>query len=280
MPSSLAADGLRHPDRPYWIIIPARNEAPTIGDLVSRIVGQGGFDVVVVDDASTDGTAALALQAGATVLRLAAHAGAWCAVQTGFRHALARGALAAVTFDADGQHHPETVFPVLAGVIGSGWDVAIGSCPQRAGALKKTAWAILRGLAGSPVDDITSGLRAYNRRAMEVLLTPAATRLDYQDVGVLLLLAGAGLQVGEVPVPMSQRAYGRSRQFPSLGVIGAHMVKSSLLCLAHGRLDLASRLSLTLPASGPDRRKAMLQHLALKAPVQPVPGSAGQGLGA
>lgn len=270
-PESLSLPPGPHVVPGFCVVMPARNEAPTIGALVRRIVAAYGCEVVVVDDASSDATAAHALEAGATVLRLAEHGGAWCAAQTGFRHVLARGCGLAVTMDADGQHRPETITQVLEKVRGGRWDVAIGSCPDRAGPLKKTAWAMLRGMAGCPVADITSGLRAYNRRAMEALLTPDALCLDYQDIGVLLLLSAAGLSVCEVRVPMSRRGHGRSRQFPTLASIGAHFFSSSRVCLALGPLRLARLLpGEARTGSGQGGRRLRLQRMALCAPGKPV----------
>ena len=84
-------------------VVPAFNESGAIGRVVGEIgAARPGIDVVVVDDASTDDTAAVAEAAGATVLRLAFNVGIGGAVQTGFRYALEEGYERAVRLDGDG----------------------------------------------------------------------------------------------------------------------------------------------------------------------------------
>jgi glycosyltransferase involved in cell wall biosynthesis len=215
-------------------VVPAHDEERTVGAVVRDIRKRFSCEVVVVDDASRDATAGEALAAGASVLPLPVRSGAWCAVQAGFRYALARGARLAVTLDADGQHLPETVGPLLEEMRRGRADVVIGGCPSRGGPLRRAALAILRRLGRLGVGDLTSGLRVYNARAMAALLAPRAVRLDYQDIGVLLLLRRAGLAVAEVTVPMRPRAHGRSRIFRSPDRMLAYLWHSALLCVRAG----------------------------------------------
>jgi hypothetical protein len=219
----------------FFVVIPARNEAATVGDMVRQIRSLHQCRVIVVDDASTDGTPEVAAQAGAEVLLLPRRVGAWSAVRSGFEIVLREGGELAVSFDADGQHLPSTIGPLVACLGERRLDVAVGSCPARAGLLKRFAWMVLRTLSGCPIHDITSGLRAYNARAMRVLLEPDAADLEYQDVGVLLKLLDRGMRAGEMPAPMAIRLHGRSRTFPNLASIAAHFVKSCLHCLARRR---------------------------------------------
>jgi hypothetical protein len=74
---------------------------------------------------------------------------------------------------------------------------------------------------------------------MEVMASPEATLLDYQDLGALLLASRAGLRIVEVPVSMSPRAAGRSRVFSSWFVVARYMAVTTLLCLS--RWDVPSR---------------------------------------
>jgi len=215
-------------------IIPARNEEKTVCEVVQRTSSSLGLHVVVVDDQSEDGTRVQAAQAGATVLPLRLHLGAWGAIQTGFRYALRHGFHKAVTLDADGQHLPDMVPALLEAMRVEDYDVVIGSCPERASMMRKIAWQFFRSIAGFSLQDITSGFRVYNRRAMSVLLQPKASLLDYQDVGVLLLLREYGLKIGEVPVPMAQRKDGHSRVFATWFLVFEYMLKSSILCTSKG----------------------------------------------
>jgi hypothetical protein len=111
-------------------------------------------------------------------------------------------------------------------------DVVIGACTERGSYARRFAWTYFRKLTGLRIEDLTSGFRAYNYAAMTVLASPEATLLDYQDVGVLLLLRHARLQIKEIPVPMRNRDHGGSRVFPSWFIVGKYMLQTSILCLA------------------------------------------------
>ncbi|MEO7063532.1 MAG: glycosyltransferase family 2 protein, partial [Dokdonella sp.] len=87
--------------------------------------------------------------------------------------------------------------------------------------------------------DFTSGLRLYDARAVDILAGPAASLLDYQDVGVLMLLAKNGLTIEETPTPMLARREGHSRVFASWPVVALYMMHTTVLCLA--QLDSGRR---------------------------------------
>ncbi|MFD2112462.1 glycosyltransferase family 2 protein [Thiorhodococcus fuscus] len=220
------------------VLIPAHNEAATVGAVVKEVRRRYDLPVVVIDDCSTDATIAEASAAGAIVLPLPLQLGAWGAIQTGLRYALRTNSPFAVTLDADGQHEPAALAAVLEPVLTQKADVVIGAFPERASALRRVAWSYFRGLTGIRLEDITSGFRAYNRAAMTVLASPVASLLDYQDVGVLLILRRRGLRALEVAVPMKPRTQGVSRVFNSWWTVGKYMLQTSLLCIArvgHGR---------------------------------------------
>lgn len=223
------------------IVIPARNEAVTIGAVVRMVRQAGPFTILVVNDCSTDRTAALATEAGAVMLSPVLPLGAWGAIQTGLRYAEKRGFDCVVTLDADGQHESRFVSDLLEKIRSGEADVVIGAYPERGSPARRLAWAFFRKLTGFEFADLTSGFRAYNRRAIELLSEEEATLLDYQDVGVLLLLRNAGLRVCEVPVSMQLRAYGISRVFSSWWVVFRYLLQTGVLCLAHwGRRKRAS----------------------------------------
>lgn len=227
----------RDPDR-LVVLIPAHNEAATVGAIVHSVRRQWGYPVVVIDDCSTDDTAARARAAGAVVLPLALQLGAWGAIQTGLRYAQRFGYRLAVTLDADGQHEPDSIGDLLGPIQAGQANVVIGAFPSRASPARRLAWRYFRWLTGLAIEDMTSGLRAYDARAIRLLASSEATLLDYQDVGVLLLLRSYGLRVMEVPVPMQPRLQGISRVFNSWWTVGSYMLKTTLLCIArvgHGR---------------------------------------------
>jgi glycosyltransferase involved in cell wall biosynthesis len=185
--------------------------------------------VFVIDDASTDDTAAVAEAAGATVLSLAAQLGAWGATQTGLRFALRQGFEFAITMDADGQHEASYIAALLAAVEGGAADVSIGAFTDRGSRARRIAWTLLRKSSGLTIDDVTSGFRAYNRRSIAVLADWRATLLDYQDIGVLLLLKSRGIRIVDVPVSMRARTDGPSRVFHSWFTVAYYMCSTLLL---------------------------------------------------
>jgi glycosyltransferase involved in cell wall biosynthesis len=213
------------------VVIPALDEAASIADVVARVRALGNADIVVVDDGSKDDTARLAAAAGAVVLQPPLRQGAWGAMQTGIRHAVREGYAGVVTMDADGQHEPDELATLLRAAE-KGADVVIGACPARGSFMRRLAWRYFRFLTGFAFEDLTSGYRYYNRKACYLLAGGEATLLDYQDVGVLLLLHRAGLRVREVPVSMNPRQYGASRIFYSWWSVARYMAETTLLCLA------------------------------------------------
>ncbi|WP_246585347.1 glycosyltransferase family 2 protein [Thiorhodospira sibirica] len=223
MPSSLPAD--------LAIIIPAYNEQEAVAEVVRAACGLSQR-VIVVDDGSQDATATVAREAGAIVLSLTLQLGAWGATQTGIRYALAQGCAYVVTLDADGQHEPAFVPNLLKPMLTGQADVVIGACPARVSPLRRLAWRYFKLLTGLAIEDLTSGFRAYNHKAMQLLASKEASLLDYQDVGVLMLLRRRRLRIEEVPVTMWPRLKGASRVFPSWWVVLKYMLESSVLCIA------------------------------------------------
>ena len=220
-------------------MIPARDEVVTVGAVVAGVREALGCRVLVVDDASTDGTAAAARAAGAEVLMLPIGLGAWGASQAGIRFAVRNGYPSVLSLDADGQH-PASSLPLLFEAHRrSAANVVIGTCIERLSLPKRIAWRYLRLLTGLGLQDFTSGLRLYDGAAIEALASPEASLLDFQDVGVLMLLAGKGLRIAETPTPMRERAVGHSRVFASWAVVGRYLFHTTILCIS--RLDPGSR---------------------------------------
>ena len=216
------------------IVIPARNEAATIGPLLNALKDAGYRDILVVDDRSDDGTGDIARAAGAKVLRPALGMGAWGGMQTGIRYGLRRGFERVVTMDADGQHEVSELSALLQASAEA--DVVIGAFPERASRARRIAWGWFRGLTGLPLTDLTSGFRCYREPALKVLASSEATLFEYQDVGTLLLLRSAGLRIVEVPVKMKARVDGISRIFNSWLSVVRYMAVTTLLCLARWRV--------------------------------------------
>jgi hypothetical protein len=94
------------------------------------------------------------------------------------------------------------------------------------------AWAYFRALTGLGVTDFTSGLRVYSERAIRVLASRDASLLDYQDIGVLMLLRQKGLVLHEAATEMSPRRNGASRVFSSWFTVARYMIATTVLCVA------------------------------------------------
>jgi glycosyltransferase involved in cell wall biosynthesis len=195
-------------------VIPALNASATIGPVVARTLRH--LDrVIVVDDGSTDDTAARAAAAGAEVLRHAANRGKGAALRTAFEHLCRERGPAGradspvpegvVTLDADGQHDPDDI-PVLAQLFRSDRPaIIVGSRdrhfaemwgPRRA--LNRFSSASLRFFAGADLPDSQSGFRLYDVRFLE-RLRPVGARYE-AEMEALMQAAAQGLRIATVPI--------------------------------------------------------------------------------
>ncbi|MCC6658947.1 MAG: glycosyltransferase family 2 protein, partial [Rhodocyclaceae bacterium] len=145
------------------VILPARNEAAAIGPLLAEIsLRLPEAEVIVVDDGSSDDTAAIAARHGARVISHPYPKGNGATVKTGAR--AASGELL-VFMDADGQHRPEDI-PRLLAKLEEGYDMAVGARGMRdhAGAHRGFANAVFNRFASwmvnHRIEDLTSGFRA------------------------------------------------------------------------------------------------------------------------
>ena len=167
--------GLRELPR-VALIAPAYNEAGKIGRVVGKVAAVAPrlpceLELVVVDDASVDGTAAEAQEAGATVVRHERNRGVGAAIRTGIDWARAHGFEAAAVISGDDQHVPEELgrllAPILAGeadfVQGSRWlpGGRVENIPLHRSILTRVFARLLRLLVGSRCTDGTNGLRAF-----------------------------------------------------------------------------------------------------------------------
>lgn len=199
-------------------IIPAFNEARNLPGVLEA-VRRAGPDVTpcVVDDGSTDETAAIARGLGATVLRLPVNLGIGGAVQAGYLFARDHGHDVAVQIDGDGQHDPAFLGALLAPIREGRADVVVGSrfldgegfqstLVRRAGIRYLSRFLRIR--CGARVTDPTSGFRAANRAAIELFARSYPS--DYPEPEAIAFACRAGLRVAEVPVRMSERTHGSS----------------------------------------------------------------------
>jgi glycosyltransferase involved in cell wall biosynthesis len=207
-----------------WIkslaIVPAYNEEATIAAVIDSLrANVPDYDVVVVDDGSTDATADAAERAGAQVLRLPFNLGIGGAVQSGFKYALDGGYDFCVQVDGDGQHDPVHVARLREAIEADpGLDMVVGSrfltsdYRYPAPVSRRTGIhifaAICSAIVGQRISDPTSGFRLCNRRAIALFARDYPH--DYPEVEAVLMLHWHRLRVREVPVQMHERGGGQS----------------------------------------------------------------------
>jgi glycosyltransferase involved in cell wall biosynthesis len=210
---------------PVVVVLPVRNEAPTVADVIERVpafVGSHPVEVVVVDDGSTDGSGDLALAAGAKVIRHEEGSrGLGAAVRTGLATAVAMDAAAVAFLDADGEYDPAEVPALVAPILSGSVDYVVGS--RFAGTIESMVPARRFGnrvltlftsvLAMRRLSDGQSGFRALGGWAAR----HAVIGHDYNYAQVLTLdLLRKGFRYAEVPIHYARRRHGSS--FVKLGV--------------------------------------------------------------
>jgi glycosyltransferase involved in cell wall biosynthesis len=199
-------------------IVPSLNEEATVGRVIDEIRAfDSGFEIVVVDDGSTDRTAGIAVDRGAHVLRLPFNLGIGGAMQTGYRFAFERGYDLAVQIDGDGQHDPAQLPAILEPVLAGEADLCVGSrfaggrgyrssFTRRLGI--RVFASVVSAVVRQKVTDTTSGFRAVNRKG--IALFAADYPHDYPEVEATVMCVKHKLRLREVPVEMRERGGGAS----------------------------------------------------------------------
>jgi glycosyltransferase involved in cell wall biosynthesis len=208
------------------VVIPTYNEAATVGEALDRaLAADPRVDVLVVDDASPDGTGKLVAERAAAeprvhLLERDAKQGLGAAYRAGFAWGLARGYDALVEMDADLSHPPERLPALLDGLDAA--DVVIGSRYVPGG--RTVNWSRLREAISRggnlyvrlalrlPVHDATAGYRAYRRQVLEALPVSAVRSGGYCfQIELAHRAWQQGFRVAEVPITFTERASGVSK---------------------------------------------------------------------
>lgn len=214
-------------DQRVLIMIPAWNEAASIGEVVAEIRGElPEIDVLVIDDGSCDDTAVAARRAGAAVVRLPFNLGVGGARRLGFRYAKAHGYQVAVQIDADGQHDPRYVPKLIDGlqeaslVIGARF---AGEGDYRVGGVRRWAMAVLSfvvsRMARQRLTDTTSGFRACDRALIELFAQWYPVEYLGDTVETTVRVLRLGYKVSQVPVAMRPRFRGTPSKSPVKAVL-------------------------------------------------------------
>ena len=211
-----------------WLVIPTYDEADNIEAIVTAALARlpPGSRVLVVDDASPDGTGELADALAArreavAVLHRARKEGLGPAYVAGFERALAAGAGVVCQMDADFSHDPGDL-PRLLGALDEGADLALGSRYAAGGrveewgplrrAISRAGSAYARAALGIAVRDVTGGFKAYRREVLEAIGLPSLGSLGYAfQVETTYRAIRAGYRVVEVPITFRERRVGQSK---------------------------------------------------------------------
>lgn len=223
------------------VIIPAYNEEESIGYVVAAVKLSAPFaDILVINDGSTDNTAAVARRFGASVLDLPHNLGIGGAIRSGFALAEELGYAYVARVDADGQHDSYDISRLLAPVREGKTDVAFGSrfcgglnsyCPSPTRRLGIRIYGLVLSLIiGQRIHDATSGLWCVNRKVIRYFAR--AFPQDYPEVESHILLHKARFSQMEVPVSMHPRIGGRSSIGPMRSVYYAFKVLLAALVRA------------------------------------------------
>ncbi|MCD4535343.1 polyprenol monophosphomannose synthase [Nocardioides sp. cx-169] len=213
------------------MVVPTYNEAANLPWIVQRLRrAQPAVDILVVDDASPDGTGALADELAAEdpqvrVLHRRAKAGLGAAYVEGFRWALQEGYDVIGEMDADGSHQPEELGRLLDAIVGA--DLVIGSrwipggsvvnWPRSRQALSRGGNLYVRVLLGIDVHDATSGFRLFRSSALEKIDLGQVRSTGYVfQTDLVFRTLHAGLTVREVPIEFVERVRGDSKMTPEV----------------------------------------------------------------
>lgn len=205
------------------LIIPAYNEEGSIVAVAESVKRFAQYDYIVINDGSTDATAALIERLGLRCITHETNMGLTAAFHTGVRYAYEKDYKYAVQIDADGQHDPSFV-DAMVRKAGEGYDIVIGS--RLIGSEKahfdiarRTGSILLREAVffstGEHITDPTSGMRLYGRRAMRYFMNHPGYG---PEPSAIAHMVRAGAHVAEVPVRMYERTHGKSYLTPKKAI--------------------------------------------------------------
>jgi glycosyltransferase involved in cell wall biosynthesis len=206
------------------VVIPAYNEAQSVGAVVSRVpptVCGLRTSVLVVDDGSSDTTAEAARAAKAAVARHARNRGGGAALRTGYGIAREAGAVIVVTLDADGQHLPEQIERLVAPIVERRAEVVIGS--RTLGSADPNTFArevglrvfnrAISAITRQEITDCSSGYRAVKADALDDLVL---RQEQFHASEFLIESVKRGLRLVEVPITVMARTHGETKKPASL----------------------------------------------------------------
>jgi glycosyltransferase involved in cell wall biosynthesis len=189
-------------ERAIVAVVPAHDEETRIGPVVSGTAAH--LPVIVIDDGSTDRTATVAAEAGATVIRQTPNQGKGAALRSGFRHAMADGCEAVVTLDADGQHDAAEIPRFLEAWRRDRPELIIGQrdfghMPLTRRISNTVGRAAFSWAVGRPIPDNQSGFRLIGRSLLEVLVDSSEPGFEF-EVEMITTAIRRGDTIAWVPI--------------------------------------------------------------------------------
>lgn len=209
------------------VIIPTYNEKVSISVVIHSVLRHEGFDILVVDDASLDGTARVVKEIMAACNRVylierQGKYGLGTAYIAGFKWGLERSYENFIEMDADGSHNPEAL-PWFLKEIENGYDLVIGS-RYIDGKISVVGWDFRRlllskfgnfyasRLLGLSMTDLTSGFRCYRRKALQAINLEKVYSNGYAfQIEMAYLIDETGHKIGEMPITFYERSSGSSK---------------------------------------------------------------------
>jgi glycosyltransferase involved in cell wall biosynthesis len=224
-----------------WVVIPAHNEDATVRDVAVRALKYCP-NVIVVNDGSTDGTLDALADLDITLLINETNKGKAESLWRGFQEALAHGASAVITLDADGQHAPEDIPAFVTATAKDPQAFLIGA--RRSGQRKRLRWRFVANrvadfwiswAAGRPIEDSQSGFRLYPARLLRTLTIKHGPKESFVFESEVLIEAGRrGMHCRHVPIQVAPRTGPRRSHFRPVSDIARITAMVAVKLLARG----------------------------------------------
>lgn len=196
------------------IIIPAYNEAQNIEKTVKDVINNTDYDYIIINDCSKDNTKEVCEKNNFNILSLPINYGLTSGIQVGMKYAYQNDYDIVIQFDGDGQHQAKYLKDLVKEIEENNIDIAIGS---RFATTKKPHSLRMLGsnlisvciklVTGKTIKDTTSGMRAYNKKAIQEFITNKSLT---PEPDTIVYMIKKGMKVKEIQVEMSEREFGES----------------------------------------------------------------------